>query len=302
MSLAPIVLFVYNRPEHTRETLNALAANSLSGESDLYIYADGPKADASAELIAQVNETRKVIHEKRWCRQVSIVESKFNRGLANSVINGVTEVINKHGRVIVLEDDLVTHPFFLTYLNYYLMVYENEEKVISVHGYVYPVKKKIPGPFFLRGADCWGWATWKRGWDLFEPDSKKLLDQIMEGNQVREFNFKNAYDYRSLLEAQVSGQIDSWAIRWYTAAFLLNKLTLYPPVSLVYNIGHDGSGTHKDTIDQTGRDRFNFERFDLKFIAPVEDRSAKKQVEIYLKGSNFFWRQIKQKIRSLYRK
>ena len=104
--------------------------------------------------------------------------------------------------MIVLEDDLVTHPFFLTYMNHYLDVYKNEERVISIYGYMYQVKKKINAPFFVRGADCWGWATWKRGWDLFEPDGRLLLSRLEKQNLLKEFNFNNSYDFASLLKTQ----------------------------------------------------------------------------------------------------
>jgi hypothetical protein len=301
MTLAPIVLFVYNRPFHTEQTLNALAANYLAHESALYIYADGPKDNASAEALESIKQTRDLIKEKKWCKETVIVESKINKGLANSIIHGVTEVINKHSKAIVLEDDLVTHPFFLTYMNEYLNIYENDEQVISIHGFMYPVKKEIKLPFFLKGADCWGWATWKRGWDLFEPDAALLLDGLLKKNLAKEFNFNNTYNYTSLLEEQIAGTIDSWAIRWYASAFLLNKLTLYPPVSLVHNIGFDGSGTHKDVIESKHSNNFNFKSFELKKIAPVENRKAKEQIQAFFRGKYSFLRSLKTRLGVLYR-
>jgi len=300
MSLAPIVLFVYNRPKHTQRTLEALAANQLAGESTLYIYSDGPKKDASAETLANINLTREIIKSKKWCKEVIVFESPVNRGLANSVINGVTETVNKHGRVIVMEDDLVTHPFFLRYMNEYLDIYENDGKVISIHGYLYPVKKQIKHPFFIKGADCWGWATWKRGWDLFEPNAELLLDKIIKQNLAKEFNFNDTYDYISLLKAQISGSVDSWAIRWHAAAFLLGKLTLYPPLSLVINIGFDGSGTHKDNMDSKLSNTFDFDAFPIERVKAMEDKKSKKQIEIFFRGEKYFFRLMKRRIRSLY--
>jgi len=283
MQLAPIVLFVYNRPRHTEQTLKALAANDLANRSELFIYADGPKTGASTETLAQIEEVRAIIRKERSFARVNIVESEVNLGLANSVMKGVTAVVNKYNKVIVLEDDLVTHPFFLTYMNHYLDVYENEEQVISIYGYMYPVKKKMDAPFFVRGADCWGWATWKRGWDLFEPDGRRLLNRLENQHLLREFNFNNSYDFTSLLKAQIEGQVDSWAIRWYASAFLSNKLTLYPPVSLVENIGSDGSGTHQDNIDTT-KNTMHFDSFELKTVNVLEDKSKKKQIELYFRG------------------
>jgi len=300
MQLAPIVLFVYNRPRHTEQTLIALAANKLASDSILYIYSDGPKTDATVESVANIAKTRELIKTKKWCKEVFVIESEFNRGLANSIINGVTEVVNKHGKVIVLEDDLVTHPFFLTYMNEYLDIYEQNEKVISLHGYLYPVKKEISQPFFLKGADCWGWATWKRGWDLFEHDATVLLEQLLQRNLAREFNFNDTYNYISLLRAQIEGKVDSWAIRWYASAFLLGKLTLYPPVSLVVNIGFDGSGTHKDNMDSKLSDTSAFEGFEIKAVKAAEDKKNKKQIEIFFRGDQYFFQLFKRKVRSLY--
>ncbi len=240
-AVAPIVLFVYNRPWHTQQTVEALQKNELASESDLFIFSDAPK---KPEAVAAVQEVREYIKTVGGFKSVSIVERDINFGLANSIIDGVTRLCNEYGRVIVLEDDLVTSPCFLRYMNDALDLYEHEEMVISIHGWVYPVAEKLPETFFLRGADCWGWATWKRGWDIFEPDGKKLLESLKDRHLERAFNFGGSYDYLGMLDSQVKGGNDSWAIRWYASAFLSNRLTLYPGRNLVLNIGNDNSGTH----------------------------------------------------------
>jgi len=240
---APIVLFVYNRPDHTQKTLEGLAANLLANESDLIIYSDASK---NQQAIEGVNAVRSFIKHIKGFQSVTIIERDKNWGLANSIIDGVTSVVNKYGKVIVLEDDIVTSPYFLTYMNEALTIYENYEQVISIHGYIYPVKKKLPDYFFLRGADCWGWATWKRGWDIFNPNAQYLLDEIKKQKLDKLFNFYNSYDYTGMLQMQIDGKISSWAIRWYASAFLAEKFTLYPGESLIKNIGNDGSGTHCD--------------------------------------------------------
>ena len=175
MSLAPIALFVYNRLEHLEKTINALQNNILALDSELYIFSDGAKDEKSSE---QVNKIRKYIKTISEFKKIIVIEREKNLGLANSIISGVTEVINKYGKIIVLEDDMVTSRYFLKYMNEALEYYENEDRVISIHGYIYPVKKELPNTFFMKGADCWGWATWKRGWDLFEHDGKKLLQEL----------------------------------------------------------------------------------------------------------------------------
>jgi len=238
--LSPIILFVYNRPEHTRKTIEALRANNLAKDSELFIYSDGPKDSNSAGKIQEVRDYLKTVN---GFRSVSVIERKENMGLAKSIISGVTEILDRYGKIIVLEDDLVTSPYFLQYMNDGLDLYENEERVASVHGFVYPVKQELPETFFLRGADCWGWATWKRAWDRFEPDGKKLLAELESKGLISEFNFDNTRGFSAMLERQIAGVNDSWAIRWHTSAFLANMLTLYPGRTLVDNMGQAG-GTH----------------------------------------------------------
>jgi len=244
--LAPIVLFVYNRLDHTKRTIDALKNNFLSKDSELIIFSDGPKKNLDKP---KIDELRSYLRNIDGFKKIEIVERSKNLGLAESIISGVTEIVNKYGKIIVLEDDLVTSPYFLKYMNEALDLYENEEKVISVHGYNYPVKGIKTSTFFLLGADCWGWATWKRGWDLFEEDGKKLLEQIKKKRLSWKFDFDGSYPFMQMLKSQIVGLNNSWAIRWYASAFLANKLTLYPACSLVDNTGFDNSGTHAGFVD-----------------------------------------------------
>ena len=241
MEPAPIVLFTYNRPLHTHRTITALKRNVLAGQSRLVIYSDGPK---TAQDVANVDHVRRYIARTQGFASVEIVERHENLGLANSVIAGITEVVNRYGRVIVLEDDLVSSPFFLQYMNEALALYQKEEKVISIHGYMYPIAEKLPETFFLRGADCWGWSTWKRGWDLFEKDGHKLMAEVKRTGAVKRFDYDGACRYMRMLKEQVAGRTSSWAIRWYASTFLHNRLSLYPGASLIQHIGADGAGTH----------------------------------------------------------
>jgi len=240
-STAPIILFVYNRLEHTKKTVEALQQNFLAAESDLYIYSDAAK---NSEAKIAVDELRSYLRTICGFRSVHLELRETNLGVDENIISGVTEMIKTKGRVIVLEDDLVTSPWFLKYMNEALDFYEDEDSVISIHGYTLPVKQKLKEVFFLKGADCWGWATWKRGWDLLELDGRILLNQFTDEKLKTEFNFNNTYDYISALTRQASGKTKEWDIRWYASAFLADKLTLYPGISLVRNIGHDASGTH----------------------------------------------------------
>lgn len=249
INLAPIVLFVYNRPWHTRRTLDALMVNELADRSKLIIYSDGPEANDTEEQISRINEVRRLIREKQWCGQVEIIESGINKGLAGSIVSGVTEVINVHGQVIVIEDDLVTSQYFLKYMNDGLNYYKDENNVISLHAYIPALKGVLPETFFLRGADCWGWASWKRGWELFNMDGIALYEELKKRRLTKKFDLDGTIPFTSMLKAQIEGQNDSWAIRWYASAFLEDKLTLYPGRSLVHNIGNDSTGVHCSTSD-----------------------------------------------------
>ncbi|MDR2119067.1 MAG: glycosyltransferase [Tannerellaceae bacterium] len=247
MVLAPIVIFAYNRPEHLRQTLEALLKNEYASDSDLIIYSDGYKDEKTREGVEQ---TRKHIRSITGFKSTRVVEREKNWGLANNIIDGVTTVVNQYGRIIVLEDDLLTSPYFLKFMNEGLNFYENEEEVISIHGYIYPVKGNLLETFFVKGADCLGWGTWKRGWNLFEPDGSKLLSELIHYRKTKEFDFEGSYPFTKMLKKQVEGKVGSWAIRWYASAFLKNKLTLYPGRSLVFHNGSDGSGTNCEVSDE----------------------------------------------------
>lgn len=276
---APIVLFVYNRPEHTRLTVEALLKNDLSNECDLIVYSDAPKSETDTET---VNEVRRYIHHVDGFKCVTIVERERNFGLARSIIDGVTNVVNEFGKVIVVEDDLITSPHFLTYMNDALERYADDERVISVHGYVYPVEQELPEAFFLPGADCWGWATWKRGWALFESNGQHLLDELERRELIRSFDFNDSYPYSSMLESQIKGTNDSWAVRWYASAFLADKLTLYPGRSLVHNIGNDSSGTHcSDSSDLDAQ--LSETLIDLSEIAVVKSETGRQAFETFFR-------------------
>ena len=244
-SLAPIVLFVFARPAHTMRAIRSLEQNELAERSTLIIYADGARTAADFE---QLRETRAVVRQARAFAKVRIVERETNYGLARSIIEGVTDVCAQYGRAIVLEDDLVLSPHFLRYMNEALDCYADDSQVASIHGYCYPTSEPLPETFFLKGADCWGWATWSRAWAHFEVDGGRLLAELRSRGLTREFDFDGAYPYTRMLEDQIAGRNDSWAIRWHASCFLKGLLTLYPGRSLVENTGNDSSGTHcRDT-------------------------------------------------------
>jgi hypothetical protein len=245
-SLAPVVLFVYMRPAHTERTLRALAKNELASRGTLIIYSDAPR---DTESLAGVEEVRRVVGRVKGFRHVEVRARQQNWGLSRSLTSGVSEVLAEHGTAIVLEDDIEVSPHFLSFMNEGLSTYAEDANVASIHGYVYPVKQDLPETFFLRGGDCWGWATWQRAWNHYQPDSSRLQREIRNRGLTRDFDLGGAFPFSRMLEAQAQGRVDSWAIRWHASAFLDGMYTLYPGRSLVQNIGNDGSGEHSGSGD-----------------------------------------------------
>lgn len=283
-STAPIALFTFSRPAHTAQTLAALQSNLLAEQSDLIIFSDGPRHQQDQE---KVKEVRTLLHQVKGFRTVQVIERETNYGLSRNIIDGVTQICREYGQVIVLEDDLVTSPYFLKYMNEALSYYANNSQVASIHGYVYPVQEQLPETFFLRGADCWGWATWHRAWNLFNPNGSELLKELYRQNLTQEFDFAGAYPYTKMLKGQIAGTNDSWAIRWYASAFLQNKLTLYPGRSLVHNIGNDASGTHCGS-SQTFDVKVSEQPIKVGDI-PVEESKIARQAFINFGRRNQSW-------------
>lgn len=242
--LAPIILFVYNRPKHTKKTLEALEKSIDASESILYIYSDGAK---NADDIDHVNRVRAILREPWHFKNIHIIERAQNVGLANNIIKGVSEVIEKHGKVIVLEDDLELSEFGLQYFNDALTCYEEDEKVMEISGYMYPVPhaEQLPEAFFFRVANSWGWATWARAWQHFNTDIDALTADFSK-NDIKRFSIDHSENFWKQVKLFKSGKINSWAIRWYLSIFNQNGLVLYPRMSMIQNIGTDGSGTHSD--------------------------------------------------------
>ncbi|MDB5111828.1 MAG: hypothetical protein JWR67_2942 [Mucilaginibacter sp.] len=242
-NLAPIALFVYNRPEHTRRTLNYLKKNLLAEESRLFIFSDAAKTDAEQ---AKVEQVRNLIREVSGFKSVKVMERKQNFGLANSIITGVTQLVNEYGKVIVFEDDLLSSPFTLQYFNDGLNRYAKEEKVMHIGAYMYNLAdKSLPETFFYRAASSWGWATWARAWKHFEPDIDQLIPQF-DAQKINQFSIENTMNFWKQVQEFKAGKNNSWAIRWYASIFLKGGLTLNPSRSLINNIGNDGTGIHSN--------------------------------------------------------
>lgn len=294
--LAPIALFTFKRPEHTRRTLDALARNPEFAQSELHIFCDGsrrPDEDAAVqatrEVARQFGHPRKTVHE-----------APANRGLAASIIDGVTRLCAAHGRVIVVEDDLAVAPVFLDFLNRSLDRYADDERVMQVSGHMFPVDLPAEGgdAVFLPFTTSWGWATWQRAWSHFDP-AMQGFDRVAGDAVMRcRFDLDGAYPYFSMLKKQKAGQLDSWAIRWYLSVFLRNGLVLYPRRSLVNNEGFDGSGTNCG-IDDIAQDRAAAEVAQALVALPQSqiDGAALAHVTALLRQQNSFWQRAGRRLR-----
>ncbi|WP_299684320.1 DapH/DapD/GlmU-related protein [uncultured Dokdonia sp.] len=301
---SPIVLFVYDRPEHTLQTLEALKNNDGANESILYIYADGPKDNASTKNIEKIEETRRILKQSKWCKEVHIIERTSNIGLAANIIDGVTTVVNKHEQVIVLEDDIVTSKGFLNYMNDALQFYKDHKEVMHISGFMYPHKETLPETFFFKVALCWGWATWKSSWNHFNTSAIDLWREIKDKNLLQEVDQFGSDYLSSQLAHNISGRLNTWFVKWHVSVILQGGYTLYPSVSLVNNIGFDNTGVHNGATDD----------FENKILAPTiavkeitieENKTAARSiVEFYKKNRTkpLQKKNLKKKIRTFIRR
>lgn len=239
---APVILFVYNRPHHTKKTLDALSRNAGVKTTHITVYADGPR---TPEDVTAVNEVKKLIRSfSRFSASLTLVERPENYGLAKNIISGVSETLQRNSDVIILEDDIETAPEFLNFMNAALQLYRDEKKIWHVSGWNYPISDNgLMDAFLWRGMNCWGWATWTDRWQQFEKNPANLLSSWNK-NSIRNFNLENAYDFWNQVELNHRGKINTWAIFWYATIFKNRGLCLNPSRSLVANTGIDGSGTH----------------------------------------------------------
>jgi hypothetical protein len=242
MNRAPIALFVYNRPRHTRATLEALRANTLAPQSDLYVFSDGAAKPEAASGVAQVRESLRSID---GFKSVTVVERTSNMGLAASITEGLNGLCERHGRAIVVEDDLATSPHFLAYMNAALERYETDERVMQISGHMFAASlATADDAIFLPFITSWGWATWARAWRHYDPLALQYPRLLEDPALRKRFDLDGHYPYFRMLQAQQHGKINSWAIRWYLSVFFRNGLALYPKKSLVRNLGFDGSGVN----------------------------------------------------------
>ena len=278
---APIVLFVYKRPEHAKRTLEALQKNNLAPDSELYIFADGPKQAEDEEL---VNKTRSICKQFDGFKSVEMVEKSKNEGLATSIINGVTQLFKKHDKLIIMEDDLVSSPYFLNFMNQALTHFRNEKSVWHISGWNYPIDSKgLNESFLWRAMNCWGWGSWSDRWQHFRRDPQALMDQFSRSDIAR-FSCNGTFDFWEQVEMNAIGKLNTWAIFWYATIFKHDGLCLNPTQSYISNVGLDGSGEHGG--DQTGLYAQELSMKEtLNLNVPIqEDQLALQRIQAYVKS------------------
>lgn len=294
---APILLFVYNRPEHVRRNIQALLKNELAAESELFIYSDAAKDETSQ---AAVKEVRAFIRSIQGFKKITITERAENWGLARSIIDGVTTQINRYGRVIVLEDDLVVGPHFLQFMNDALETYRDEERVGHIQACDFTHDPSLPDTFLIKWTGSWGWGTWDRAWKHFNADGKALLTELESRKLTYTFDFNGKYGYTRMLRRQIEGKNNSWAIRWNASLFLKGILSLNVGKSLVQNEGFDGSGTNCGGGGLYASELY-MERLPVKKISPIEEniQARNAYVRYYARTNSFMAKAIRRIKRTL---
>ncbi len=245
-SYAPVILFVYSRLESTLKVLNALKQNTISQKTDLIIFSDAARSSSD---ISDVKEVRKLISEIDGFKSITVNYREKNFGLANNIIDGVTSVINSYGKAIVLEDDIVTSPYFLEFMNLALDKYQNNKKVWHISGWNYPIETDgIGDAFFWRLMNCWGWATWADRWQYFNKNPQQLIKQ-WNRDKIKRFNLDGVNDTWNQVIANKKGKLNTWAVFWYATIFEADGLCLNATQTLVNNIGFDGTGENCSNVN-----------------------------------------------------
>ena len=285
--IAPIALFVYKRLDYLKILISSLKNNDLSKKSVVFIFSDGWKNNHDKDKVLNV---RKYIANISGFKKVFIILRPNNFGLSKNILDGINFVLKNNKKIIVLEEDLKLSKNFLNFINSGLKIYDREKKVASINGWFFPLSsnKNIPNTFFIRGADCWGWGTWRRAWKKFDSNGQRLFNKIRKNKLEKLFNFNNSFNYMKMLQDQINKKNQSWAIRWYASIFLENMYTLHPKLSLVENTGtKNGENSKFDFLNLSSS-------ISKKIYQPiikqkiVESYAARKAIENFFNKNIFF--------------
>ena len=234
-----IIIFAYKRRHHFARLLDSLAANQIAKTLPIRVYIDGPRTEDDCHGVFKVNQEASL---SRGLEKLRIIQRPTNLGLYASITLGVSETLKDYECAIILEDDLVLSPHCIDYFLKALSLYQDNDYVASIHAWTPSVGSSLPNTFFLKGSDCWGWATWRDKWNLYRHDASNMVRELKARGLIDEFNFSGGYNYYQMLKDRASNLNNSWAICWKASCFLADQLTLHPSKTLVENIGCDNSG------------------------------------------------------------
>lgn len=297
-NFAPVVLFVYARPEHTKKTILALLENDLAKKTDLIIYSDYAKTDRDKP---NVDAVRCIINEIVGFNSVKVIHRKSNFGLAANIIDGVSKICSEYGKAIILEDDIVVDKSFLSFMNDALLKYKDNKNVWHIAGWNYPINSNdiSEDAYFWNVMNCWGWATWEDCWDKFEKNPEKLK-KTWSTDKIHKFNLDGIENFWAQVEGNLEGKMNTWAVFWYATIFENEGLCLNPTVSLVKNIGIDGSG---ENCSFNGKDYISSEKPKEKILLPdnvlLNKKAVDKNKEFYIQIKPTFVDRVINKIKRI---
>lgn len=288
MNLAPIILFTYNRLEHTKKVLESLMQNKLAKNSELYIFCDGIKDNATNQEISKSQKLQSYLKDFKIksnnFKNIHLVIQDKNIGLADSIINGISKVIKLHKKAIILEDDIIVSKVFLDYMNESLNKYEKQSKVWSINAWSYPIDSSdLNDCYFWRIPHCWGWGTWEDRWNLYARDIKWVVKNFNKAD-IKAINLEGYANYFNDFLLNKSGKIKTWAIFNYLICYKSNALNLAPKISYIKQIGFDGSGVHCGSEDIYNA-KFINEKFPISFPLEIkEDKIALNKIQQFHKN------------------
>lgn len=255
-NLAPVVLFTYKRLSITKRVIDSLRDNEECSKTDLIVYSDGPKRVSDN---CEVEGVRRYLEGLTGFKSIGLIYRDKNLGLAQSFIQGITDTLTQYEKAIFLEDDNLLSKHFLSFMNEALNQYKDNERVICVTGYSWPLWPARKRPYFLRGAETWSMGTWRRGWSYFNGDGGALLRELNRRNLVKAFR-RDRFGFYEMLKRQVMGEIDSWGVRWWASAYVNDMYCLYPHKPLCVSIGYGEDSVHCSSYSPLFRKRSDLAR------------------------------------------
>jgi hypothetical protein len=266
---SPVVIFAYNRPHILEKTLAQAIELNKNINREFYVVIDGPKNNIDFEKNSKINYLL-----DKYPRLIRIQRNQ-NLGLEQSITQGLNDLFKSHNSLIVLEDDIEISSSFYDFIDENIEIFNSNEDVAAIHGFSPDLGKIEVDHYFLRGSDCWGWATWKRNWNLYNKSGTYLLKELKKRKLLKQFDVNHSYPFCNMLRGDILDLVDSWAIKWHASMFLSNKYSLYPYPSMITNIGFDGTGTNAPKFDS-----HEIQLYDKGILPEINSSEIKEQVKI----------------------